>query len=99
MVLGVQKSRRYDFIIACFYFKLMFYEATIFNLDALRGYAIFTMILSGSIAHGGILPPWMFHAQVPPPNHQFNPNLPGITWVDLVFPFLFFVWVQQFRLH
>ncbi len=60
------------------------------NLDALRGYAIFTMILSGSIAYTSIMPAWMFHAQVPPPNHQFNPNLPGITWVDLVFPFFIF---------
>ena len=61
-----------------------------YNLDALRGYAIFTMILSGSIAYGPSLPAWMFHAQVPPPTHQFNPNLPGITWVDLVFPFFIF---------
>ena len=60
------------------------------NLDALRGYALFTMILSGSIAYGPSMPAWMFHAQVPPPNHQFNPNLPGITWVDLVFPFFIF---------
>lgn len=60
------------------------------HLDALRGYAIFTMILSGSIAHGGVLPGWMYHAQVPPPLHQFNPELPGITWVDLVFPFFIF---------
>jgi predicted acyltransferase len=60
------------------------------NLDALRGYAIFTMILSGSIAYSPAMPAWMFHAQVPPPNHQFNPNLPGITWVDLVFPFFIF---------
>lgn len=61
-----------------------------YNLDALRGYAIFTMILSGSIAYGPSLPAWMFHAQVPPPSHQFNPSLPGITWVDLVFPFFIF---------
>ena len=61
-----------------------------FNLDALRGYAIFTMILSGSIAYGDSLPAWMFHAQVPPPLHKFNPNLAGITWVDLVFPFFIF---------
>ena len=61
-----------------------------YNLDALRGYAIFTMILSGSISYGPLMPAWMFHAQVPPPNHQFNPNLPGITWVDLVFPFFIF---------
>lgn len=65
-------------------------QARFFNLDALRGYAIFTMILSGSIAYGDILPAWMFHAQVPPPAHQFNPDLPGITWVDLVFPFFIF---------
>jgi predicted acyltransferase len=32
----------------------------------------------------------MYHCQVPPPNHIFNPNLPGITWVDLVFPFFLF---------
>lgn len=60
------------------------------SLDALRGLAIVGMVLSGSIAHGGILPAWMFHAQVPPPNHVFNPDLPGITWVDLVFPFFLF---------
>lgn len=60
------------------------------QLDALRGYAIFTMILSGSIAFGNVLPAWMFHAQVPPPSHLFNPQLPGITWVDLVFPFFIF---------
>lgn len=60
------------------------------QLDALRGFAIFTMILSGSIAFGDILPAWMFHAQVPPPSHQFNPQIPGITWVDLVFPFFIF---------
>jgi len=61
-----------------------------YNLDALRGYAIFMMILSGSIAYGPSMPAWMFHAQVPPPSHKFNPNLPGITWVDLVFPFFIF---------
>jgi predicted acyltransferase len=60
------------------------------HLDALRGYAILTMILSGAIAHGGVLPAWMYHAQVPPPLHIFNPDLPGITWVDLVFPFFLF---------
>lgn len=60
------------------------------SLDALRGYAILTMILSGSIPFGNLLPAWMYHAQVPPPDHIFNPNLPGITWVDLVFPFFLF---------
>ena len=59
------------------------------SLDALRGYAILTMVLSATVVYG-ILPGWMYHAQVPPPDHAFNPNLPGITWVDMVFPsFLF----------
>ena len=51
-----------------------------------------TMILSGSIPFSGpaALPGWMYHAQLPPPTHVFNPNLPGITWVDLVFPFFLF---------
>lgn len=58
-------------------------------LDALRGYAIITMVLSATIV-SYILPGWMSHAQTPPPDHVFNPMLPGITWVDLVFPsFLF----------
>lgn len=60
------------------------------SLDALRGIAILAMVLSGSIAFGNALPAWMFHAQVPPPYHAFNPELPGITWVDLVFPFFLF---------
>jgi len=60
-----------------------------FALDALRGFAILTMLLSGQIPFG-VLPSWMYHAQVPPPQHIFNPNLPGITWVDLVFPFFLF---------
>ncbi len=61
-------------------------------LDALRGFAIITMILSGAIPFSGpaALPGWMYHAQLPPPDHTFNPNLPGITWVDLVFPFFLF---------
>lgn len=59
------------------------------SLDALRGFAILAMVLSGSIAFG-VLPAWMYHAQVPPPKHEFIPTLPGITWVDLVFPFFLF---------
>ena len=64
-------------------------------LDALRGFAILTMCLSGLIpfgmqANGTHLPAWMYHAQVPPPAHVFNPNSPGLTWVDLVFPFFLF---------
>lgn len=60
------------------------------SLDALRGLAILGMVLSGSITFGGALPAWMYHAQVPPPEHRFVPTLPGITWVDLVFPFFLF---------
>lgn len=59
-------------------------------LDAIRGYAIFSMVFSGSIAYGGILPAWMYHAQSPPPKHEWVNNLPGITWVDLVFPLFLF---------
>ncbi len=60
------------------------------SLDSLRGLAILLMVLSGSIAFGGVLPAWMYHAQVPPPTHTFNPAVAGITWVDLVFPFFLF---------
>ncbi|MFZ5515599.1 MAG: DUF5009 domain-containing protein [Candidatus Zhuqueibacterota bacterium] len=59
------------------------------SLDALRGFAILTMVLSGVIPYG-VLPPWMYHAQIPPPDHRFNPQLPGLTWVDLVFPMFLF---------
>jgi predicted acyltransferase len=61
------------------------------GLDALRGLAILAMLLSGQLPFGEhALSAWMYHAQVPPPNHVFNGNLPGITWVDLVFPFFLF---------
>ena len=60
------------------------------SLDALRGLAILTMVLSGNIAFGDVLPAWMYHAQVPPPNHIFMPVIAGISWVDLVFPFFLF---------
>ncbi|MDZ7269461.1 MAG: DUF5009 domain-containing protein [candidate division KSB1 bacterium] len=58
-------------------------------LDALRGFAILMMVLSGLVPYG-VLPAWMYHAQVPPPAHKFDPNLPGLTWVDLVFPLFLF---------
>lgn len=58
-------------------------------LDALRGYAIMTMILSATEAFRVLLA-WMYHAQVPPPDHVFNPSIYGITWVDLIFPFFLF---------
>jgi len=60
-----------------------------YALDALRGFAILAMILSGTISYE-ILPAWMYHAQEAPPNHIFNPNLPGLTWVDIVFPIFLF---------
>ncbi|MEA5519642.1 DUF5009 domain-containing protein [Limnoraphis robusta] len=69
----------------------------IFGLDALRGLAILLMVLSGVIAHG-ILPDWMYHAQLPPPTHKFNPDLPGLTWVDLVFPLFLFCMGAAFPL-
>lgn len=59
------------------------------GLDALRGFAILTMFLSGLVPFG-VLPGWMYHVQVPPPLHKFVPTLPGISWVDLVFPFFLF---------
>ncbi|PWJ43810.1 DUF5009 domain-containing protein [Sediminitomix flava] len=59
-------------------------------LDALRGVAILAMVFSGMIPHDVQLPSWMYHAQVGPPDFKFTPNIPGITWVDLVFPFFLF---------
>lgn len=59
-------------------------------LDALRGLAVLAMVLSGVIPFNGTLPAWMYHAQFPPPTHQFNPKLSGLTWVDLVFPIFLF---------
>ena len=60
------------------------------SIDLLRALAILGMILSGYIAYGGVMPSWMYHAQIPPPTHSFNPQLPGLTWVDLVFPMFLF---------
>lgn len=57
-------------------------------LDALRGLAILAMVLSGLVP--ALLPAWMYHGQDPPPTHITNTSLPGITWVDLVFPFFLF---------
>ena len=61
----------------------------VLGLDALRGFAILGMVLSAAIPWEG-LPGWMYHAQYPPPSRQFSGNLPGITWVDLVFPIFLF---------
>ncbi len=59
-------------------------------LDALRGIAVLAMVLSGVIPFDGTLPDWMYHAQFPPPNHQYNSKLAGLTWVDVVFPIFLF---------
>lgn len=59
------------------------------SLDALRAWSIFGMLWSGLLPYG-VLPAWMYHAQLPPPDHSFNPELAGLTWVDLVFPFFIF---------
>lgn len=59
-------------------------------IDILRGLAILGMVLSGQMLWHADLPAWMFHAQLPPPTFAFNPEVPGITWVDLVFPFFLF---------
>ncbi len=60
-------------------------------LDALRGLAILAMLLSGQLPFDEhALPAWMYHAQVPPPAFEWNGALPGLTWVDLVFPFFLF---------
>ena len=59
------------------------------SLDALRGYAIVTMVLASAV-FSQVLPPWMSHIQTPPPGHVFRPDIAGISWVDLVFPFFLF---------
>lgn len=61
-----------------------------YAVDVLRALGIVGMVLSGYIAWNPELPAWLFHAQVPPPNFEFNALIPGITWVDLVFPFFLF---------
>ncbi|MBK9291854.1 MAG: DUF5009 domain-containing protein [Bacteroidetes bacterium] len=60
------------------------------SVDVLRGLAIVGMVLSGTISRNSELPAWLFHAQIAPPDFTFNPGLPGLTWVDLVFPFFIF---------
>jgi hypothetical protein len=47
--------------------------------DARCGFAILAMLLSGQLPfHTNTLPDWMYHAQVPPPDHTFIPTLSGI---------------------
>lgn len=70
----------------------------IVTIDILRGITIFAMILCANIGFNSDLPSWMFHAQTPPPTYAFNPDVPGITWVDLVFPFFLFTMGAAFPL-
>ena len=70
----------------------------IITIDILRGITIFAMILCANIGYYSDLPAWMFHAQTPPPTYDFNPDDPGITWVDLVFPFFLFTMGAAFPL-
>lgn len=68
-------------------------------LDALRGLAILAMLLSGQVPFdANALPSWMYHAQEPPPTFEWIGTLPGITWVDLVFPFFLFAMGAAFPL-
>ncbi|MGN0002074.1 MAG: DUF5009 domain-containing protein [Sphingobacterium composti] len=60
------------------------------SIDFMRGIAIFGMVLAAVIPWSAQFPGWMYHAQVGPPDFVFNANNPGITWVDLVFPFFLF---------
>jgi len=59
-------------------------------IDALRGITILAMILCAAINWGSGLPAWMFHCQTPPPDFAFHPEVRGLTWVDMVFPFFIF---------
>lgn len=68
------------------------------TIDILRGITIFAMILCANIGYNSGLPGWMFHCQTPPPTYAFNPDNPGITWVDLVFPFFLFTMGAAFPL-
>jgi predicted acyltransferase len=68
-------------------------------LDALRGLAILAMLLSGQMPFNeNALPSWMYHAQEPPPHFEWIGTLPGISWVDLVFPFFLFAMGAAFPL-
>ena len=58
-------------------------------LDFLRGLSIFGMVLSAIQPHG-VMPGWMYHVQNPPPAHDLDMSVPGIGWVDMVFPIFIF---------
>lgn len=60
------------------------------SVDVLRGATIFGMTFCAAIGWHSDLPAWMFHCQVPPPDYVFHPEVRGLTWVDMVFPFFLF---------
>lgn len=68
------------------------------SIDMIRGITIAGMVLCANIGFNSGLPAWMFHAQTPPPTYAFNPDVAGITWVDLVFPFFLFAMGAAFPL-
>lgn len=59
------------------------------SLDTLRGITIFGMVFCAIIPNG-VLPAWMYHIQNPPPTHELNMTISGLSWVDLVFPVFIF---------
>ena len=73
-------------------------EGRIAAIDILRGIAITGMVLCANIGFQSDLPAWMFHGQTPPPTYEFRPDVAGITWVDLVFPFFLFAMGAAFPL-
>lgn len=60
------------------------------SIDVLRGVTIAAMTLCAAIGWNSDLPAWMFHCQEPPPDYAFHPEVRGLTWVDMVFPFFLF---------
>lgn len=59
------------------------------SLDLLRGLTIFGMVFCAIIPYG-VLPAWMYHIQNPPPTHQLDMTIAGLSWVDMVFPIFIF---------
>jgi predicted acyltransferase len=60
------------------------------SIDVMRGIAVLVMVFALAIPPG-ILSDWMYFAQTPPPAHDLEPALSGITWVDLIFPIFLFM--------
>src|SRR5690606_5340753 len=69
-----------------------------YSIDLLRGLAIIGMVLAAVIPWTTNFPGWTYVSQVGPPDFKFNPENPGSTWVDLVFPFFLFAMGAAFPL-